>query len=190
MSPQTREHWTGRGIPPGIIERLADFEDQWGGLLLPPSPRYDGGPKFFRSDVPEPAPGGGWWFEAGDQRASVPYGFMVGPGDEFGILGLGDRWVALHASVAGWVEAVALAYHVRFWAANVTTVTGAAVDDLDLTGLAPVAEVEGLADTWWWGEDTVVAVHRGEMLALGPPDRQSATVHADFRDPLSQEDFL
>lgn len=187
MTRQRRDHWTRQGIPAEVIGRMAAFEDRWGGLLLPPALRYSGGPKFFQSDVPEPAPDGGWWFEAGDQRAAVPYGFLIGANDEFGISG--RTWVPLHASVEGWIESVALEHVARHWAPTITTIVGTAVDDIDLTGMEPVPEVAGLADTWWRGEHAVVAIHRGEALALGFPDAQRATVYSEIREPPVYLDF-
>jgi hypothetical protein len=63
----------------------------------------------LRPDRPQDLGEDGWLFEAGHQRFSVPWSFMVGPAGEFGIFGA--RWVPLHASVEGWVESAALAYH-------------------------------------------------------------------------------
>ena len=123
-------------------------------------------------------PDGGWRFEAGDQRASVPYGFRIGSNDEFGIHG--NNWAPLHASVEGWFESVALEYTARRWAPNIKTIEGTAVDDINLTGMDPVPEVAGLADTWWRGEDAVIAIYRGEALALGFPAAQRATIYADI----------
>jgi hypothetical protein len=187
MTQQIRDHWTRHGIPPAVIERMAAFEDRWGGLLLPPALRYNGGPKFFRTDLPEPTPDGGWCFEAGGQRASVPYGFRIGANDEFGIHG--DTWTPLHASVEGWVEALALAYTARHWAPNIKTIEGPAVDDINLTGMQPVPEVAGLGDTWWRGEDTMIAIYRGEALALGLRAPQHATIYADIRELPIYLDF-
>ncbi|UOZ03955.1 hypothetical protein [Amycolatopsis sp. WQ 127309] len=64
----------------------------------------------------------------------------------------GDRWAPLHETVEGRVESLALAHHASVSAARITRITrltGDALDDLDLTGCAPVPEVAGLADTWW-----------------------------------------
>jgi hypothetical protein len=88
----------------------------------------------------------------------------------------------LHASVEGWIESVALEYVARRWAPNIRTIEGTAVDDISLTGMVPVPEIAGLADTWWRGEDAVIAIYRGEALALGLPAARRATIYADIRE--------
>jgi hypothetical protein len=187
MTPQKRDHWIRNNIPPAVIERMAAFEDRWGGLHLPPALRYEGGPKFFRTDLPEPTPYGGWCFEAGDQRTSVPYGFLIGANDEFGIHG--DTWTPLHASMEGWIESVALEYTARRWAPNIRTIKGTAVDDIDFTGMDPVPEVEGLADNWWRGQDAMIAIYRGEAHAFGFAATQHATIYADIPELPIYLDF-
>lgn len=180
MSSEIRAHWLNRGVPAAVVERMAAFEAQWGGLQLPPAPLYEGGPKMFQTDVPE-ITAGDWWFEAGPQRVSMPYGFCVGPHGEFGIED-GVRRVVLHESVAGWVESLALAYRARRWATRVTQVRGRAVDRLDLSGFEPFDDVAGLTDTWWRGEDTVIAVYRGEAGLFSNPDLQIAMVHGGIAE--------
>ena len=96
-----RQQWLDAGVPEVQIDRAVAFEERWGGLVLPPSPCYDGGPRLFGADVPEEEPGGGWWFEAGWQRTAVPYSFLIGPNDEFGISG--GSWTQLHESIEGWI---------------------------------------------------------------------------------------
>ena len=103
---------------------------------------------------------GGWWFEAGLQRTALPYAFVIGPEGEFGIHA--GTWVPLHGSIEGWVESVALADHARRCARTITTVTGEAVEALRLDGFEPVLEVAGLADGWWRGADSLVAVYRAD----------------------------
>ncbi|CAM5698030.1 hypothetical protein SCALM49S_03552 [Streptomyces californicus] len=120
---------------------MAAFEERWGGLVLPPASRYEGGPKYFATDVPEGSASEGWSFEAGVQRSAVPYGFRIGPSGEFGIST--DLWVPLHADVEGWVEALALTRHASRWARQITTVTGDDVDDVVLDGFEPGARSEG-----------------------------------------------
>ncbi|MFC9270481.1 hypothetical protein ACFTXJ_22215 [Streptomyces zhihengii] len=170
-----RAWWLERGIPPEQIDRMAAFQDRWGGLLLPPSQQYEGGPKYFDPDVPE-EDADGWWFEAGMQRASVDFSFMIGPDDSFGIHA--RRWTPLHASVDGWVESVALAYHARMWSRSVTRVAGDDVDALPLADCDAVPEVRGLADTWWRGEDLLVALHTGEALCRDAPGARTAYVYS------------
>ncbi|MFF4402151.1 hypothetical protein [Streptomyces sp. NPDC001480] len=155
-----RQWWLDRDVPSAVIDRMATFEARWGGLLLPPAPQYDGGPKYFDPDSPEGSPAEGWWFEAGTQRTAVPYSFMIGPGGEFGIHA--GRWVPLHTTVEGWVESLALAHHAAMWAKQVTKATGDDVDRIALDSYEPVREVRGLADTWWRGTDSLVAIYSGE----------------------------
>ena len=163
---QYRERWLAHGIPPGEIDRASDFEARWGGFVLPPSRVYEGGPRYFGVDFPEPSPdGAGWCFEAGDQRASVPFGFVIGPHGEFGLRAFA-AWTPLYASIEGWVEALALDRHATLWAENVRQVKGPAVEALDLDGFEPVTEVGGITDQWWRGPDSLIAIHRGEAECL------------------------
>ncbi len=148
----------------------------WGGIALPPSPHYDGGPSSFSADVPERLEAEGWWFGAGLQRTALPYAFMIGHEGEFGIHA--DTWVPLHARIEGWVESVALADHARRYARTTTTVTGEAVETLQLEGFEPVLEVAGRADSWWRGADSLVAVYRGEAECMSAPQCRTATVYS------------
>ncbi|WP_406207347.1 hypothetical protein OH807_34615 [Kitasatospora sp. NBC_01560] len=175
-----RRHWQERGVPDAEIERAGAFDDRWGGLVLPPAPVYEGGPRMFGPDMLEEAPSGGWWFEAGDQRTSVAFSFQVGPGGEFGIFG--HHWVPLHASVEGWVESVAPARHAALRAQQITKVTGPDVAALDLGRHEPVPEVAGLADQWWRGPDSLIAVHTGEAEAFARPGYVSAVVYSGLDD--------
>jgi hypothetical protein len=176
MSNEIRAHWLGHGVPAAVVDRMAAFEVLWGGLLLPPAPHYEGGPRMFRSDAPERDAIGDWWFGAGDQRFSMPYGFFTGPLGEFGIED-GRRRAVLHDSVAGWVESLALAHRAGYWASQVTKVRGAAVDRLDLSGLEPFSEVAGVSDSWWRGGEKAVAVYRGEAQLFDSTELQVATVY-------------
>ncbi|MFJ4848281.1 hypothetical protein [Streptomyces sp. NPDC088733] len=170
-----REQWREHGISAAAIDRAVAYEARWGGFMLPPAPRYDGGPHVLGADVPDGAEERGWWFAAGDQRCSLPYSFMIGPEGEFGIRG--GRWTPLHAHIEGWVESVALAHDADRNARRITQLSGDAVAGLDLDGLDPVPLVEGLADTWWRGPDSLVAVHRGEAEHFGRPDFLTARVY-------------
>src|SRR5262249_45037967 len=154
-----RDRWLERGIPAAEIDRVAAYETRWGGLALPPAPKYDGGPRILFPDTPEQAPTAGWWFEAGIQRTAVPSGYMHGPDGEFGIHG--DHWVPLHRSVEGWVESVALAHHAAMWAKKITKVTGEDVNTIQLQAYEAIPEIVGLADTWWRGQDSLVAIYKG-----------------------------
>lgn len=84
----------------------------------------------------------------------------------------------MHAGVEGWVESLALADHARRCARTTTTLTGAAVDDLELDGFDAVPEVAGLADTWWRGSDSLIAVYRGEAEVMEAPRCRTATIYA------------
>ncbi|MFD3661486.1 hypothetical protein ACFWVF_12975 [Streptomyces sp. NPDC058659] len=162
-----REVWLKRGIPAAEIDRAVAFQERWGGIALPPAPAYEGGPRVLEADVPEGSAADGWRFPAGGCRVSMAHGFMIGPGGEFGIDA--DRWTPLHASAEGWVEALALADHASYWAKTITKIKGSAVDELDLDGFEPVPEVQGLADTWWRGKDSLIAVYRGEASGFDAP---------------------
>ncbi|MEV8286142.1 hypothetical protein [Streptomyces niveus] len=173
---QHRAQWLEHGIPAAEIDRAVAYQEIWGGIALPPSPHYDGGPSSLSAGVPEGAKGEGWWFGAGPQRTALPYSFMIGPKGEFGIHA--GTWVSLHGSIAGWVESMALADHARRCARTITTVTGEAVEALQLDGLEPVLEVAGRADTWWRGADSLVAVYRGEAECMLAPQCRTATVYS------------
>ena len=124
----------------------------------------------------------GWWIECGDQRSALPYGFMVAPGGSFGILEA--SWVPLHASLDGWIESLALTYAVSGRAAHVRRIVGSEVDALDLTDLQPVVEVQGRADTWWRGDDGLVAVFRGDSLLFDRDDYATALIYEGLKDVL------
>ncbi|WP_406091401.1 hypothetical protein [Streptomyces sp. NBC_01013] len=170
-----RDAWIEHGVPAAEIDRAAAFQDRWGGLALPPAPFYESGPRILGADLPEGSSTEGWYIPAGDCRVSMAYGFMIGPGGEFGIYG--SRWAPLHASTEGWVESLALAGHARRWAGNMTRVAGKAVDSLDLAGYAPVPEVQGLTDTWWRGKHTLVALYQGEAVGMDAPRCLEAHVY-------------
>lgn len=110
------------------------------------------------------------------QRTAVPYSFMIGPVGEFGIHA--QRWVPLHAAIEGWVESLALAHHAAKWAKHITKVTGEAVVTLGLDRFEPVAEVQGLADTWWRGADSLVAVYSGESTCMGASTFSTAWIYS------------
>lgn len=173
---QHRQWWLERGIPSAQIDRLAAYQQRWGGLVLPPAPQYDGGPKYLDPDSPEGSSTEGWWFEAGTQRTAVPYSFMIGPKDEFGIHA--NQWVPLHATIEGWVESLALAHHARMWAKQVTKLTNDEVDNIALDAYEPVREVRGLADTWWRGPDLLVASYAGEARSLSFPRARTAFIYS------------
>jgi hypothetical protein len=181
-----RGRWLNRGIPAAQIDRAIAFEQRWGGLVLPPAPAYEGGPRILSADAPEGPPDTGWRFCAGDQRCSVPFSFWIGPDDEFGLAGL--TWAPLHASIEGWIESVALAYHAALWAKTITQLRGAEVDALDLSGFEQVPEVRGLTDTWWKRPGSYVAIFRGEQRAF-PDSRAEGRAHALVYDGIPAWDW-
>ncbi|WP_098019740.1 hypothetical protein [Streptomyces sp. b62] len=170
-----REWWLERDVPPAVIDRMAAYQDRWGGLLLPPAPQYDGGPKYLDPDSPE-EDSAGWWFEAGMQRTAVPYSFMISPSGEFGMQA--EEWAPLHATIEGWVESVALAHHASGWAKQVAKLVGEDVASIDLTGYEQVREVMGLTDTWWRGQDALIALYSGEAAALNLPRGRTAVIYS------------
>lgn len=170
-----REQWLRFGVPPEEIDRVAEYQRRWGGMVFPPAPVYDGGPRYLNADTPEPSPDDGWWFEAGLTRTAVPYGFMIGPTGEFGLHG--DHWVPLHATVEGWVESLALANQALTTAHQVTRLTGDEVAVIDLDDYELVPEVEGLADSWWRDDDTLIAVYTGEAEAFAAPEHRTTIVY-------------
>ncbi|MFE3825090.1 hypothetical protein [Streptomyces sp. NPDC059092] len=174
-----REWWLERDVPPAVIDRMASYQNRWGGLLLPPAPKYDGGPKYLDPDSPEEG-SAGWWFEAGMQRTAVPYSFMISPSGEFGIQA--EEWAPLHATIEGWVESVALAHHASGWAKQVTKLVGDDVSSIDLTGYVQVREVTGLTDTWWRGQDSLIALYSGEAAALNLPRGRTAVIYSGLDD--------
>ncbi|WP_327150771.1 hypothetical protein [Nocardia sp. NBC_01329] len=170
-----RDVWLDNGIPAAEIDRAVAFQEVWGGLALPPAPAYEGGPRVLEADAPETLVTDGWHFPAGDCRVSMAYGFMIGPGGEFGIDA--DHWTPLHAGTQGWVEALALAHHAGHWARTVTKIKGDAVEEVNLDGFEPVPEVQGLADTWWRGKDSLIAIYRGEAVGLAAPHCREAHIY-------------
>lgn len=159
-----RDRWLAVGIPGDQIDRVVAFEETWGGIVLPPSHCYEGGPKYLDADVPGYVEGVGWCFEVGTPRSALPYSFQIGPDGAFGILDSGS-FVPLHDSIEGWVEAVSLAHHAASHAAEVRILRGTAADALDLDGFEEVRAARGIADRWWRGADSLVAVCRGESTA-------------------------
>lgn len=169
------ERWTDLGRPKLAVDQLIAHQRRWGGLVLPPAACYEGGPFDLDADDPD-VDEDGLVFTVGRPRYSVPYGYAVDADGQFGICGSGYPWVPLHASVYGWVEALALSYAARDSARLVRRITGAEADELidGLDGLAPLPEVAGIADNWWRTPDAFVATYRGERLFFG--GRTSAVV--------------
>jgi len=172
-----RERWLAAGVPGEQIDRAVAFEQTWGGFVLPPSPWYDGGPKYLDADVPGYVEGVGWCFEVGVQRTALPYSFEIGPDGAFGIYGPGG-WVRLHASIEGWVEALSLAHHAATRASGITVLRGAEAKAVDLTGFEEVRAVQGAADRWWRGPDSLIAVHHGESQVFGHPGPAAVHVYS------------
>ncbi|WP_069162569.1 hypothetical protein [Nocardia altamirensis] len=171
-----RDPWLEIGLPATQVDRVVEFQRRWGGLVLPPSLDYEGGPKMLRADMPGGALQRIGWFEAGTQRVSMACEFMIGPAGEFGIDG--DRWVPLHASIEGWIESLALADHAACNAKQINTIRGDEIDELPVSAFEPVTEIRGLADTWWRGPDSLIAIYTGEAECFGAPRLRVARVYA------------
>ncbi|MFI7595436.1 hypothetical protein [Micromonospora sp. NPDC049359] len=174
-----REQWEANGIPSEVVDRAESYQARWGGLALPPSFSYDGGPRMLRADTPEwenDLPEPDWWFEAGPQRTALPYSFLIGPDGSFGIAM--DSWVPLHVRIEGWVESLALAQSAEQIAETVTRLSGDAVADLDLSDMRPVPETAGIVDTWWHGAGSLIAIYNGEAELFGRPDYRVARVYS------------
>ncbi|PXX55617.1 hypothetical protein DFR70_12186 [Nocardia tenerifensis] len=174
-----RGQWLEFGIPATQVARVLDFQRRWGGLVLPPSVDYEGGPKMLWGDMLAEESKRVGWFEAGIQRVSMAYDFLIGPAGEFGIDT--GRWVPLHASIEGWIESVALAHHASTWAQQLSTIRGDAIDDLPPRDFEPVPEVRGLADMWWRGPDSLIAIHTGEAVGFDQPRLRVARVYGGLR---------
>ena len=111
---------------------------------------------------------------------STAYGFMIGPAGEFGVHA--EQWTPLHASIEGWVEALALAHRAALWATKITKIKGDAVDHVDLTAREPVPEVQGVTDNWWRGTDSLIAVYSGEAECLAAPQCRTAHIYSGLGD--------
>uniref|UniRef100_A0AAU2JYS7 Uncharacterized protein n=1 Tax=Streptomyces sp. NBC_00049 TaxID=2903617 RepID=A0AAU2JYS7_9ACTN len=46
-----RDVWLGHGIPAAVIDRAVAFHDRRGGIVLPPAPAYEGGPRVLEADA-------------------------------------------------------------------------------------------------------------------------------------------
>jgi hypothetical protein len=172
-----RARWLAAGVPGKQIDRAVAFEERWGGFVLPPSPCYDGGPKYLDADVPGHVDGVGWCFEVGTPRSALPYSFQIGPDGAFGIRGPGT-WVRLHASIEGWIEALSLAHHAASHASRISVLRGAEAKGVDLDGFEEVRAVQGIADRWWRGPDSLVAVYHGESQVFGHPGPAAVHVYS------------
>jgi hypothetical protein len=60
-----RQRWLERDVPAAVIDRMARYEERWGGLVPPPSPQYDGGPRYLEAGSPEGGLSDTWWRGAG-----------------------------------------------------------------------------------------------------------------------------
>ncbi|GIF99988.1 hypothetical protein [Catellatospora citrea] len=179
---QHRRHWHRYGRPADAVEHLAAYQGRWGGLELPPTPEYEGGPQVLDADDPSVEDGLGPCFEAGSTRCSTAYRFMVDGAGRFGIVAE-DSWVPLHGSVEGWVEAAALRQLADGLPAEVRMATGARIDGLpERYGLRPVPEVAGVTDGWWRGKDSLLAIYRGEARLFGNLQYQTAYLYLGIDD--------
>ncbi|GAA1686941.1 hypothetical protein GCM10009830_38070 [Glycomyces endophyticus] len=169
--------WVDAGVPSG---RALEFQRLWGGLVLPPGPFHDGGPKYFDVVDLVRADTGEWLIEIGPSTTAVPYGFVIGPDGAFGIVATG--WVPLHASIEGWIESLALSHDAFTFAQQITRFTNTAVDSVDLAGLDRVEEVEGVTDTWWCGGGVLVACSSGEAEAFDAPQTRQVLRYTGVPD--------
>ena len=164
-----RAHWRSYQVPEAGIELAASFQERWGGLVLPETAHYEGGPACLSADMPTLLDGLGWCIAAGSPRSSAPFGFYV---DELGRFGVSwTQRVPLHESVEGWVEACALEHATAGW--DLIARRTGPVEELTTTWvprvgpLTPVPEVRGLADTWLRGDGVMVWVCSGEFRLFG-----------------------
>jgi hypothetical protein len=180
---QARRRWQEDGIPAEVIDRADRFQARWGGLALPSAPGLPAaaaGPLMLCVDTPDregafPSPG--WYFAAGPQRCAVPYAFLIGPDGTFGIADDEDRWVPLHASIEGWIESLALTYAAATIAGTITRLTGRAVDEIDLTTMQPVMEVNGINTGWWYRPGQLAALYAGEADLFDRPGHRTAFLY-------------
>lgn len=181
---RSRRRWHEDGIPAEVIDRADRYQARWGGLVLPSAPGLPAdaaGPRMLCVDTPDredafPRPG--WYFEAGPQRCAVPYAFLIGPDGWFGIAGDDDRWVPLHASIEGWIESLALAYAAADIADTVTRLAGRVVDEIDVTAMQPVMEVQGISTGWWYRPGQLAALYAGEADLFDRPGSRTAFLYA------------
>ncbi|MFJ8784315.1 hypothetical protein [Streptomyces sp. NPDC102476] len=68
------------------------------------------------------------------------------------------------------------------WAQQVTRVTGDRVDEIALDGFEPVAEVRGMTDNWWRGNDSLVALYAGEAESLSAPSCRTMLIYSGLDD--------
>lgn len=180
-SGQTRRHWYRQGRSAREVEHVVAYQERWGGLELPPTPEYEGGPLVLDADEPVELDGLGICLDAGPQRSAMAYAFRVDGQGRFGIVA-DDIWVPLHGSVEGWVEAAALRQLADGLSVEPVVGTGPKVDELAKQHrLRPVKQVDGLADEWWHGPDTLLAVYRGEARLFGNPQYQTAYLYLGIR---------
>ncbi|MFD9377830.1 hypothetical protein ACFWBH_20160 [Streptomyces sp. NPDC059999] len=60
--------------------------------------------------------------------------------------------------------------------------TGDKVEALDLYNFEAVPEVACIADTWWRGTDSLIAIYRGEAEVMHAPQCRTATIYAGLDD--------
>lgn len=76
------------------------------------------------------------------------------------------------------MESLALAHHASMWAKQVTKLVSDDLDGIELDGYEPVHEVMGLADTWWRGPDSLVALYSGEATSMSFPGGRIALIYS------------
>jgi hypothetical protein len=180
---ELREHWRKRGKTGPLIDKMVGYHARWGGLALPELavPLYDGGLAVMYGDDPDDTEGVGPCFTAGTDHYSVAHWFCVDLQGRFGVLY--EDWVPLHSSVSGWIEACALAdaaqtmHQIRVWRGDEARQAQNLVEALP--GLTSVPQVEGVADNWWQGDGTLLAIYEGEAKLFRDERASFTAVYAE-----------
>jgi hypothetical protein len=72
-----RGQWEATGVPSTVVDQAEEYQTRWGGLVLPPSLGYDGGPRMLCVErqivrTTFPSPGGGSRRDRSGQRFHMP----------------------------------------------------------------------------------------------------------------------
>jgi hypothetical protein len=107
--------------------------------------------------------------------AGTQAGAIRGPALGTGVAG-GDGDVELDA--VGGVKSLALAHVAAYWAPCITQSSRHGSRRLEPVRSGIIPRGRRPVDTWWRGEETVIAVYRGEAHLFGDPALQAATVYS------------
>ncbi len=173
-----------------LVDRMVDYHARWGGLALPELalPLYDGGVAVMYGDDPDDIEGVGPCFTAGTDHYSVAHCFCINLQGRFGVLY--ENWVPLHSSVSGWIEAAALAdmaqtmHEIRVWRGDEARQAQNLVQTLP--DLIPVPQVKGLADNWWQGNGTLLAIYDGEAQLFRNGREAFTALYAESEDQADE----